>query len=153
MSLIKNQHPVHVEHQIHPLSINTPTADPSAVSLSDKVAHDLTRENFKLKDNNGDGQITVSYKFFNSSDPDTAWLKNGGAFEFSQARKKAFKRAMQAWEDVVKVKFTENAKDADAFLYCMPVTVWVDMPAGQAMGKVPSLASASATKICLRILP
>lgn len=115
MSLIKNQHPVHVGHQIHPLSINTPTADPSAVSLSDKVAHDLTRENFKLKDNNGDGQITVSYKFFNSSDPDTAWLKNGGAFEFSQARKKAFKRAMQAWEDVVKVKFTENAKDADAF--------------------------------------
>lgn len=115
MPLIKNQHPVHVEHQIHPLSINTPTADPSAVSLSDKVAHDLTRENFKLKDNNGDGQITVSYKFFNSSDPDTAWLKNGGAFEFSQARKKAFKRAMQAWEDVVKVKFTENAKDADAF--------------------------------------
>ena len=113
MSLIKTNI-LYTSNIKFPLSINTPTADPSAVSLSDKVAHDLTRENFKLKDNNGDGQITVSYKFFNSSDPDTAWLKT--VVHLSSARPgKAFKRAMQAWEDVVKVKFTENAKDADAF--------------------------------------
>jgi serralysin len=115
MSSIKSYYSSHVEHQIYPLSIDTPTTDLSAPSLSDKVAQELTRENYKLKDKNGDGQITVSYKFFDSSDPDTSWLKESGALAFSQARRKAFKSAIQAWEDVVKVKFTENAKEADAF--------------------------------------
>lgn len=114
MSPIKS-HSSHVEHQIHPLSIDTSTTYLSAPSLSDKVAQELTRENYKLKDKNGDGQITVSYKFLDSSDPDTSWLKESGALAFSQARRKAFKSAIQAWEDVVKVKFTENAKEADAF--------------------------------------
>lgn len=113
----------------------------------------LPGKNFKLKDNNGDGQITVSYKFFNSSDPDTAWLKNGGAFEFSQARKKAFKRAMQAWEDVVKVKFTENAKDADAF-FVLHASDGVGGHAGRpGDGKSAIIGIGVGNKICLRILP
>lgn len=104
MSAITNYHPSYVKPQTYPLSADAPTADPLAPSLSDKVARDLTRDNLKLKDKNGDGKLTVSYKFLDQ-----------GAGEFSQARKKAFKSAIKAWEDVVKVKFTENAKEADAF--------------------------------------
>ena len=105
--------PMHLHRQIQPPAGDTSLQASS--SLSDKVAQQLTRDNFKLKDRDGDGQLSVSYKFFDAADPQTAWLKGGGALEFSQARKKAFRSAIKAWEDVVKVKFTENARHADAF--------------------------------------
>ncbi|AZE61521.1 MULTISPECIES: M10 family metallopeptidase C-terminal domain-containing protein [Pseudomonas fluorescens group] len=105
--------PMHLHRQIQPPAGDSPL--PGSLSVSDKAAQQLTRDNFKLKDKNGDGQLSVSYKFFDATDSQTAWLKGGGALEFSQARKKAFRSAIKAWEDVVKVKFTENAKHADAF--------------------------------------
>ena len=104
----------HLRQQIHAPTADTPSLAASS-SLSDKVAQQLTRDNLKLKDKNGDGQVSVSYKFFDPADPETSRLKGAGALEFSQARKKAFRSAIKAWEDVIKVKFTENAKHADAF--------------------------------------
>lgn len=66
--------------------------------LSDKVAKNLTREGYKIKDYNGDGEITVSYAFD----------------KFSEAKKRAFRQALRSWEDVIKVKFIENGKNADS---------------------------------------
>ncbi|PVV73335.1 peptidase, partial [Pseudomonas sp. HMWF011] len=104
----------HSEYSAPPAQLQSTANNSVASSLSDKVAKNLTRNNYKIKDKNNDGKIDVSYKFFNSNDPDTNWLKNGGALELSEARKKAFRSSMQAWEDVVKVKFTEHAKNTDA---------------------------------------
>lgn len=104
----------HSEYSAPPAQLQSTANNSVASSLSDKVEKNLTRNNYKIKDKNNDGKIDVSYKFFNSNDPDTNWLKNGGALELSEARKKAFRSSMQAWEDVVKVKFTEHAKNTDA---------------------------------------
>ncbi|WP_438866777.1 M10 family metallopeptidase C-terminal domain-containing protein [Pseudomonas sp. L1(2025)] len=85
-------------------------------SVSDRVAKELTQEGFKIWDKNGDGQITIGYKFYSASDPTQSWLREGGARPFSEAHKKAFRNALRAWEDVVKVKFIENTQNADATL-------------------------------------
>ncbi|EIK68970.1 extracellular metalloproteinase, serralysin family [Pseudomonas synxantha BG33R] len=74
---------------------NSPSSDPS-----NEVAKSLTRSNYKIKDRNGDGQITISYTLS----------------EFSEAKKRAFRQALQSWEDVIKVKFVENGKNADTHL-------------------------------------
>ncbi|MFL1549904.1 M10 family metallopeptidase C-terminal domain-containing protein [Pseudomonas sp. D47] len=104
-------------HQYKADNLQTPIKHdvPSPAHPRD-IATQLTRENFRIKDRNGDGQITIGYKFFNSSDPQASWLKDSGALAFSEARKKAFRSSIRAWEDVVKVKFVENAKNADALL-------------------------------------
>ncbi|WP_347168881.1 M10 family metallopeptidase C-terminal domain-containing protein [Pseudomonas salmasensis] len=104
----------HSQHSAPPTQLQSTANNSPTSSLSDKVAKNLTRNNYRIKDKNNDGKIDISYKFFNPNDPDTNWLKKGGALEFSEARKKAFKSSMQAWEDVVKVKFTEHAKNTDA---------------------------------------
>ncbi|MEB0109663.1 M10 family metallopeptidase C-terminal domain-containing protein, partial [Pseudomonas sp. MH9.3] len=93
-----------------PSTVNKP-AFPSA---SDKVAKDITHNRYKIVDTNGDGKITVAYKFIDLSNPEHAWRKNGGATEFSEGRKKAFRDSIRAWEDVTKVTFIENGKGADA---------------------------------------
>lgn len=85
-------------------------------SLSDKVAKELTQEGYKVWDRNGDGQITIGYKFYSASDPTQSWRRDSGARPFSEAHKKAFRNALRAWEDVVKVKFIENTQNADATL-------------------------------------
>ena len=87
-----------------------------STTLSDKVTKDLTRSNYKITDNNRNGRTDISYTFFNPSDPQTSHLANSGALEFNNNRKAAFKKSIQAWEDVIKVKFTENAKGADHFI-------------------------------------
>lgn len=87
---------------------------PAPPSVSDKVAKDLIRRRFKFADTNGDGKITVAYKFIDLSNPEHAWRKNSGAMEFSEGRKKAFRDSIRAWEDVAKVTFIENGKGADA---------------------------------------
>lgn len=88
--------------------------NPAPPSVSDKVAKDLIRRRFKFADTNGDGKITVAYKFIDLSNPEHAWRKNSGAMEFSEGRKKAFRDSIRAWEDVIKVTFIENGKGADA---------------------------------------
>ncbi|WP_231423729.1 M10 family metallopeptidase C-terminal domain-containing protein [Pseudomonas sp. Leaf59] len=93
-----------------PSTVNKP-AFPSA---SDKVAKDITHNRYKIVDTNGDGKITVAYKFIDLSNPEHAWRKKGGATEFSEGRKKAFRDSIRAWEDVTKVTFIENGKGADA---------------------------------------
>lgn len=88
--------------------------NPAPPSNSDKVAKDLTRNRFKIVDTNGDGKITVAYKFIDLSNSEHAWRKNSGAMELSEGRKKAFRDSIRAWEDVAKVTFIENGKGADA---------------------------------------
>ena len=88
-----------------PLCVTTETSkslasDPPSSAPSNEVAKSLTRSNYKIEDRNGDGQITVSYAFT----------------EFSEAKKRAFRQALQSWEDVIKVKFVENGKNADTHL-------------------------------------
>ena len=86
--------PVTTETSNLPAS-NAPSSDPS-----NEVAKSLTHSNHKIKDRNGDGQITISYAFT----------------EFSEAKKRAFRQALKSWEDVIKVKFVENGKNADTHL-------------------------------------
>ena len=100
-----------LDHPSSPVKQDLPSASPEG-----DIPAQLTRENHRIKDRNGDGKITVGYKFFDPSDPQESWLKSNGALAFSDARKKAFRSSIKAWEDVIKVKFTENAKDADAML-------------------------------------
>lgn len=89
---------------------------PATSSLSDRVAKELTQEGFKIWDKNGDGQITIGYKFYRAPDPTQSGRGESGTQEFSEARKKAFRNALRAWEDVIKVKFIENTENADATL-------------------------------------
>lgn len=114
-------------YALAPLQLNPPQKNlnpypssqadtPVTSSLSDRVAKGLTQEGFKVWDKNGDGHITIGYTFYSASDPTQSWRKEGGAREFSEAHKKAFRNALRAWEDVVKVKFIENTKNADATL-------------------------------------
>lgn len=86
-------------------SVTTETSNLSASnSLSsdppNEVAKSLTRSNYKIQDRNGDGQLTVSYAFT----------------EFSETKKRAFRQALRSWEDVIKVNFVENGKNADTHL-------------------------------------
>ncbi|TSD76780.1 peptidase [Pseudomonas sp. KBS0710] len=97
-------------------SPSTKADTPATSSVSDRVAKQLTQEGFKVWDKNGDGQITIGYKFYSASDPAQSWRRESGAREFSEAHKKAFRNALRAWEDVVKVKFIENTQNADATL-------------------------------------
>ncbi|MFT0475923.1 M10 family metallopeptidase C-terminal domain-containing protein [Pseudomonas antarctica] len=118
MSIIRANTPAPFHAPQHNLDHLSPPIkqDLPRTSFAGDIATQLTRENYRIKDRNGDGQITVGYKFFNSSDPQESWLKHSGALAFSEARKKAFRSSLKAWEDVIKVKFTENAKDADAMV-------------------------------------
>jgi Ca2+-binding RTX toxin-like protein len=120
MPSIHNRAPALPNRYINSHNFNQPSFsnnyDSTQHSISQKVVKQLTRDNYKVKDRNGDGQITIGYKFFKPTDREEARLKASGALEFSEARKKAFISSMQAWEDVVKVRFIENAKDADAFV-------------------------------------
>ncbi|MGR3885801.1 M10 family metallopeptidase C-terminal domain-containing protein [Pseudomonas sp. 1152_12] len=118
MSIIRTNTPApyyasqhNLDHPSSPIKHDLPRS-----SFAGDIATQLTRENYRIKDRNGDGQITVGYKFFNASDPQESWLKSSGALAFSDARKKAFRSSLKAWEDVIKVKFIENAKDADAMV-------------------------------------
>lgn len=97
-------------------SPSTKADTPTTTSVADRVAKQLTQEGFKVWDKNGDGQITIGYKFYSASDPAQSWRRESGAREFSEAHKKAFRNALRAWEDVVKVKFIENTQNADATL-------------------------------------
>ncbi|RFD23893.1 peptidase [Pseudomonas sp. GL93] len=83
-----------------PEFLSSPTGDTRISDHSDKVAESLTSSNHKIKDRNGDGQTTISYAFT----------------EFSEVKKRAFRQALRSWEDIVKVKFVENGKDADTHL-------------------------------------
>ncbi|MPQ86186.1 metalloprotease [Pseudomonas sp. MAFF 730085] len=114
--------PANTAARFHPLqhNVDNPTTpikrDVPTASLPGNIATQLTRENYRINDRNGDGQITVGYSFLNASDAQAAHSKNGGALAFSEARKKSFRSSIRAWEDVVKVKFIENAKNADALV-------------------------------------
>ncbi|MCF5547143.1 M10 family metallopeptidase C-terminal domain-containing protein [Pseudomonas salomonii] len=120
MSTIRSYTPALLNLGAAPTPPDQPPAsqvqNPQTSSVSDKVGKDLTREKFKISDNNGDGKITVAYNFADLSKPENAWRKKNGASEFSEERKNAFRESIRAWGDVVNVTFTENTKDADVVI-------------------------------------
>ncbi|KRP70740.1 peptidase [Pseudomonas paralactis] len=99
MSTIQNYPPSRLLH-LPAGSPSSPIDDSPASETANKVAKSLTRSHRKIKDENGDGQITASYSFT----------------QFSEAKKRAFKQALKSWEDVIKIKFVENGKNADTHL-------------------------------------
>lgn len=68
------------------------------VFTSQQAGKQLTRSGFKVHDNNGDGKTTLSYRVSKGFTPQQA----------EQAR-----QAMQSWQDVANVTFTEKAPHRD----------------------------------------
>lgn len=79
------------------------------VFTTEQAGKQITRNGYKVHDRNGDGQTTVSYRVSKGFTPQQA----------EQAR-----QALQYWQDVTNVTFTENGKNADGHIdiYDMPET-------------------------------
>ena len=68
-------------------------------SLDEREAiGNLTRKNVKWNDQNGDGNVAVSYSF------------NSAPWRFNERQREMARRAMQSWSDVSNLSFEENER-------------------------------------------
>lgn len=86
-----------------------------------QAADNLTRENAKWHDRNGDGKVTVSYSF------------NSVAWRFDERQREMARRAVQSWSDVSNLSFEENGLRTEG-----KMSFGISGAVGTAVGYYPS---------------
>lgn len=78
----------------------------------EQAADEITRDNSRWHDTNGDGKTDVTYQFRTTAGPFFRALGLSGFSEFNQAQKDSARQAMDQWSDVANVRFTEQGQGA-----------------------------------------
>ena len=75
-----------------------------------QAADEITRDNYRWYDTNGDGKTDVTYEFRTTAGPLFSALGLSGFSEFNQAQKDSARQAMDQWSDMANVRFTEKGQ-------------------------------------------